>query len=99
MALLDVFARYDDGAVVTVRPFVLDSGGETLRWIVEIDGEDTSDVDARVESSPERPGVMVMALVRRDEELEIESWSTERYPHGPAAVIRTLGDLRRRSGT
>jgi hypothetical protein len=98
MALLDVFARYDDGAVVTVSPYVLDSG-ETLRWIVEIDGENTSDVDARVESHPERSDVMVMTLVHGDEELEIESWSTKRYPHGPAAVIRTLGDLRRRSGT
>jgi hypothetical protein len=76
---------------------VLDTG-ETLRWVVEIDGKDVPDVDARVERHPERSGVMVMTFVRGDEELEIESWSTKRYSHGPA-VIRTLGDLRRRSGT
>jgi hypothetical protein len=52
-------------------------------------------VDVRVESHPERSDVMVMTLVRGDEELEIESWSTKRYSHGPGAVIRTLGDLRR----
>ena len=49
--MLDALDRYDDGAILRISPYVLDTG-DTLRWIVEIDGKDVPDLDARVESHP-----------------------------------------------
>ena len=93
----ELIERYGKGAVLTVNPYVLDSG-ETLRWIVEIDGADMPVADVRIREHPERPDVMVMFLVCGNQELEIEHWSIERYPHGPASVVRTLGGLLRGEG-
>jgi hypothetical protein len=90
----DLIARYDESAVVTVRPYV-DGSGETLRWIVEVDGAEIHDLDVRVRSDPDRPEVMVMLLVHMGKELEIERWSTTKTPYGPGAVVRTLGGLAR----
>lgn len=89
----ELIDRYGEDAILTVRPYMLDSG-ETLRWVVEIDGRDTPDTDVRIEEHPERPDVMVMILVRGDEEIEIQHWPRKRYPYGPAAIVRRLGDLR-----
>jgi hypothetical protein len=69
--------------------------GETLRWEFEIDGLRVPDVDLRLASEVEHPDVIVMSLVRADEELAISAWSAQRYPGGPAAVSRTLGEIRR----
>lgn len=90
----ELIDRYTEGAILTVRPYVLESG-ETLRWTLEVDGEPVPDADILTREHPEHPGWIVMLLVRGDEELEIDRWSTERYLHGPAAVIRSLGQLRR----
>ena len=72
--------------------------GDTLRWIVEIDGKDVPDLDARVESHPERSGVMVMSLVRGDEEnCEVEELVHEEGTHmGPQlsyGLSATFGDV------
>lgn len=90
----ELIERYGKGALLTVRPYVLDSG-ETLRWTLEIDGQDLPDADVRIQDDRERPDWVVMLLVRGNEELEIDRWSTKADPYGPAAVIRTLGELRR----
>jgi hypothetical protein len=93
--MLDELMRYDDRAVLTVSPNVGDSG-ETLRWVLLTDGEAVPALDIRVRPDSERPEVMVMLLVG-DGELELERWSTTgKYEHGPGAVLRTVGDLRRR---
>ena len=92
-SLDELIDRYGEDAILTTRPYVLDSG-ETLRWALEIDGSPVPDADVRIASHAERPGVMVMWLVHGDENIELMSWSTKRYPYGPAAVIRRLGDLR-----
>ncbi len=85
--------RYDDGAVVHVFPTLY--GGETVCWVVEIDGEAIHGVDVRIEELPERPDWCVMSLVRGDEEVEVHRWSGKPSPFGPWAVIRTLGAIRR----
>jgi hypothetical protein len=85
-----------DGAIVfaiTVSPYVRDSG-ETLRWVLQIDGKEPSDLDIRTEERPERPDQISMFLVRGDEELEVGRWPAKRYPEG-ALVNWTLGGLRR----
>jgi hypothetical protein len=93
--MLDELAeRYEDLTVITVSPYVGDDG-ETLRWVVLIDGEDVPDIDVRVRPDAERPEVMVMLLVYGGEELELERWSTKKYRYG-TGVVRTLGYLRRR---
>jgi hypothetical protein len=89
----ELIDRYSEDAIVVVSPYVLDSG-ETLRWILEIDGEDVPDVDIRIQEHPEHPDWVLMLLVYGDEEVELNRWSTKRHKYGPAAVIRRLGDLR-----
>jgi hypothetical protein len=89
----ELITRYGEDAILTVRPYVVESG-ETLRWIVAIDGVDVHDNDVRIQDDPDRPDGSVMSLVRGDEEIEIGRWSKKLYPHGPAAVIHRLGDLR-----
>jgi hypothetical protein len=93
VSVLDEFIeRFGLGAILSVDPYVGDSG-ETLRWIITIDGHEVSDADVRVEEHPERAGVTVMSLVSRDEEIELARWSTDRYPHGHR-VVRTLREIR-----
>ena len=87
----DLIRRYGEGAIVAVRPYMNDTG-ETLRWFVEIDGLDVPDLDVR---DSRRGELMVMLLVRGGDEIEIGRWSPKTYPHGPAAFLRTLGDLAR----
>jgi hypothetical protein len=92
--LAELVDRYGEDAVVTARPYVSESG-EIVRWFLEIDGKDVPDADLQVTELPESHGTTVMLLVRIDgETIELNRWSTERYPHGPAAVVRRLGDLR-----
>ena len=92
--LLDeLIERFGQGAVLTINPYVLDSG-ETLRWILQIDGKEMPDMDVRIEERPERPGQISMSLVRGDDELEVGRWPKSRYPEG-APVLWTLGQLRR----
>jgi hypothetical protein len=90
----DLVDRYGEGAIVTVSPYVLDSG-ETFRWSVQIDGKEVSDIDVRVDEDPETGDQMVMRLFHADEELEIERWSKTRLPYGPGSVIRSLRQLQR----
>jgi hypothetical protein len=71
----ELIERHGEGAIITVRPYVLDSG-ETLRWIVEINGVDVPDVDVAVRPDSERTDVMVMLLVYGGEEVELDHWST-----------------------
>jgi hypothetical protein len=92
VSLLDeLIERYDKGAVVTVSPYMPDSSGEILRWVVQIDGEEPPDMDVRIDKGD--PWV-VMSLVRGDEELEVGRWSSKNHPEG-ALVSWTLGGLRR----
>jgi hypothetical protein len=91
--LAELIERYGEDAVVTARPYVRDSG-ETLRWFLEIDGNDVPDVDLQIAEQAEPHGTKVMLLLHHDGEVvELHRWSTETYPHGPAAVVRRLGDL------
>jgi hypothetical protein len=92
----ELITRYGEEAILSVRPYVLDSG-ETLRWIVEINGEDVPDAEVRITEDPEGPEgfeFVLTFLVRGDEEIEIGRWSRKRHPHGPAAILRRLGDFR-----
>jgi hypothetical protein len=69
MALVDeLIERYDAGAILRVAPYVDDSG-QTLRWFVEIDGENVYDVDVAIRDDPDRDGGVVV-LVSGDEEVE-----------------------------
>jgi hypothetical protein len=86
----DLIDRYGEAAILTVRPYIIDSG-EILRWIVEIDGEDPPDMDVRIDRGD--PWV-VMSLVRGGKEMLIGRWSRKRHPDG-AQVIWSLGGLRR----
>jgi hypothetical protein len=91
MAMLDdLIDRYDSGAVLTVSPYILDSG-EILRWVLQIDGEEPSDLDVRIDQGD--PWVVTF-LVRGDDELEVGRWSRKQHPDG-ASVLWTLGGLRR----
>jgi len=68
------------------------ASGETLRWILQIDGEDVPGADVRIEEDPDWT---VALLVRGDEQVEIQRWWTTTYRrHGPAGLVRRLGDLR-----
>jgi hypothetical protein len=101
----ELIERYGEGAILTVGPYVLASG-ETLRWIVEIDGLDVPDIDVRIDEDVERPDIKLMILVHGDDQVELDRWhedASNPYSikagapysrHGPAAVIRRLGDLR-----
>jgi hypothetical protein len=88
-----LITRYGEDAILSVRPYVLDSG-EILRWVVEINGEDAPDMDVRITEDPEGFEFVLTFLVRGDEEIEIGRWSRKRHPYGPPAILRTLGDLR-----
>jgi hypothetical protein len=52
------------GGGLTVRPYMPDNSGDVLRWVLEIDGAELSDMDIRTGPHPERPDVMIMLLVR-----------------------------------
>jgi hypothetical protein len=92
VSLLDeLIDRYDNGAVVTVSAYMPDSSGNILRWFVEIDGKEPSDIDVRIDQGDTW---VVMSLVRGDEEIEVGRWSRKRHPDG-ASVVWTLGGLRR----
>ena len=86
-----LIARYGAGAVLTVSPYMPDSSGDILRWVLQIDGKEPTDMDVRIDHDP----WVVMFLVRGDEELEVGRWSREQHPEG-AQVVETLGGLRRR---
>lgn len=95
MALLDeLIARHGEGAVLTVRPYMPDTSGVILRWVVELDGEEPADMDMRIEPDRDDPHWIVMSLVRGDEELVVGRWLRRDHPEG-ATVIWTLGGLRR----
>ena len=75
-----------------MSPYVDDSG-ETLRWVVQVDGAYVDELDVRTEDHPEREGVVVMYLVAGDRSIELHRWSTSRDPCGPAMVVRHLREL------
>ncbi len=101
-------ARYDDGAVITVAPYMPGSSGEIFRWQLKIDGEDAADFDVRTETDPRRPEVKRLLLVHDDDELELGRWHEEAdragaiiggapYQRGGAtSFVSTVGGLRRR---
>jgi hypothetical protein len=86
----ELIARHGEAAVLTVRPYIIDSG-EILRWVLEIDGKEPTDMDVRIDQGD--PWV-VMSLVRGSEEIEIGRWSRNHHPEG-AEVVWTLGGLKR----
>jgi hypothetical protein len=98
-------ARYDDGAIIVVAPYMPDSSGDILRWVVRIDGVDVPEIDVRIDQRPERPDVMVMRLVYEGEEVEVGHWRVDTdsphpagapyYAGSPASVQWTLGGLKR----
>jgi hypothetical protein len=88
----ELIEKYGPGAILTVDPYVQDSG-ETLRWVVQIDGADVNELDVRVQEHPERDDMMIMYLVVGDENIELHRWSTRRDPYGPARVMRRLREL------
>jgi len=93
-ALLDeLIERFSKDAVLTVNPYVRESG-ETLRWVLEIDGTEPSNLDVRIGKHPERPNQVSMFVVRGDDELEVGRWPVKDHPEG-APVVWTLGGLRR----
>jgi hypothetical protein len=87
----ELIERYDEGAIVTVSPYMPDSSGDILRWVLQIDGKEPTDLDVRIDQGD--PWVVTF-LVRGDEELEVGRWSRKQHPEG-AQVIWTLGALRR----
>ena len=97
MALLDEqIERYGTGAVLSVDPYMPDSSGEILRWVLQIDLEEVGTADIRVS---ERDGRTVMPLTDGDKEIELTSCREgARGPQGePARFVDTLGTLQRRS--
>jgi hypothetical protein len=94
MSLGELIDRHGDDAIITARPWMLDTG-ESYRWEVEIDGVVAPNVRADIRTDAERPGVKVMLLVLDDgDRVELARWTTQVQPYGPAAVVRRLGDLR-----
>ena len=77
MALLDdLIERYGTDAVISVDPYMPDSSGDILRWVVQINFEDP---EADI-SIVEREGRTVMLLTDGNEEIELTGWRG-----GPAA--------------
>jgi hypothetical protein len=93
MLLDDLIAQHGEGGVVRVAPEGLEPGS-TLRWVVEVDGHDVSDLDVRIRPHPAGTQLVVF-LVRDDEELEVGRWLTLMHPHGSGLVV-TLSELRHR---
>lgn len=98
--------RYGTQAVITAGPYVDEPGG-TLRWFVQVDGEEVSDLDVATRPDPERDDVMLMVLVRGGEQIELARWHEDSdnplsikagapyQKDGPAHVVWTVGELRR----
>ena len=81
---------YGPDAVLRVIPNVLEDG-ETVGWLVEVDGEPADDLDARIRGDAD---VHVLLLLRADEEVELDRRGSgdER-----AGFSETLGELRSRA--
>jgi hypothetical protein len=93
--LLDeLIERHGPSAVVTAYPVMLDSG-VTYRWEILIDGEQVSDVSVHAHGIRGRPNEVVLVMVHGKDEIEIAQFSIERPE--PASIVRTLGDLRRKT--
>ena len=96
MALLDdLIERYGTDAVLSVDPYMPDSSGDILRWVVQINFKDL-EADIRI---VERDDRTVMLLTDGNEEIELWGWrGGTRGPYGePARFVDTLGALQRRS--
>jgi hypothetical protein len=88
--LLDsLITQYGRGAVVTVSPDTPDSG-DTVRWVVQIDGVEERRVDVRVDRDPGDPETTVATLVRGSETLELMRWKSGA---DPAGIVDTLGGI------
>ena len=87
--------RYGTGAVLTVGPYMPDSSGEILRWVLQMDGEEVDTADIRID---ERDGRSVMLLTDGTDEIELARWREgARGSQGaPASIVDTLGALQRR---
>jgi len=46
--------RYGEDAVVTASPY-MDDNGDTIRWILEINGAPITDADIRLQPQADRP--------------------------------------------
>ena len=98
MALLDdLIERYGTDAVISVDPYMPDSSGDILRWVVQINFEDL-EADIRI---VERDGRTVMLLTDGNEEIELTGWrGGARGPYGePARFVDTLGGLQSRTSS
>ena len=95
MALLDeLIERYGTGAVLSVDPYMPDSSGDILRWVLQIDGEEVPAADIRL---IERDGRTVMLLTDGNEEIELTSWRDgARGPSGPGPRLTQSCHVRRR---
>lgn len=89
----DLIALYGDAAIVTVSPYILETG-ETLGWIAQIDGEEVQDLDVREEV---RADSVVLYLVHGGDEVEIGRWSPNEHPYGRSGFSDSLGALGRRN--
>jgi hypothetical protein len=97
LLLDDLIEQHGPGAVITVsrvtivNPVGIDTG-ETLRWVVLIDGANP-DVDVRVDDE----GDMRMLLLSRGnsaDEVTLIRWNAKRQPE--INFVDTLGGIRRR---
>ena len=97
MALLDQLIEcYGTEAVISVDPYMPDTSGEILRWVMMIDWKEVPEADIRVS---EREGRSVMLLTDGHEQIELAGWrGGTSGPHGePARFVDTLGALQRRT--
>jgi hypothetical protein len=89
----DLIKRYGVNAILTVHPSM--PGGEILRWVLMIDGEDVPEADIRI---VERNGRSVMLITNGQDEIRLTSWRVDANGRGaPSSVVDTLGALQRRS--
>jgi hypothetical protein len=92
----ELIARFGSAAVVTARPHMLDSG-DTYRWELEIDRKRVPIVSAYKRKLPGSTSGRVLVMRYGDDEIEIGRCSTKNYRYGPAAIVDTLGGLKRRA--
>jgi hypothetical protein len=90
----DLIKRHGARAILTVHPS-MPGGGEILRWVLMIDGEDVPEADIRI---VERNGRSVMLITNGQEEIRLTSWRLDANGRGaPSSVVDSLGALQRRS--
>jgi hypothetical protein len=87
----DLVAEFGLSGVVNALPYIA-AGGETLRWVVNIDGVERPDIDIRVVED-EAGNPVTILLVHGHQEVELWRWRRSMPKSAPASITRSLREL------